>query len=64
MAPSLLRNTFRVAHQAMASSPRAGFRQSWVRAGQTGLYSTGKGAGQGDDDLLDAMMAGMDSDFK
>ncbi|KAG0253021.1 37S ribosomal protein, mitochondrial [Mortierella polycephala] len=48
---------------------------SWVRASQASMYSTGKdsgagsgsgsgsGAGAGDDDILDAMMAGMESDF-
>jgi len=36
-----------------------------MRATQAGLYSTGKGSGfdDGDDDLLDAMMVGMESDF-
>lgn len=35
-----------------------------MRAGQAGMYSTGKGSsGAGDDDMLDAMMAGMESDF-
>ncbi|KAF8940299.1 37S ribosomal protein, mitochondrial [Dissophora ornata] len=34
-----------------------------MRATQVGLYSTGKGSGSDDDDILDAMMAGMDSDF-
>lgn len=40
--------------------------RTWMRAGQTALYSTGKGSGSGlgDDDILDAMMAGMESDFK
>jgi len=38
--------------------------RTWMRAGQTALYSTGKGSGLGDDDILDAMMAGMESDFK
>ncbi|KAF9179695.1 37S ribosomal protein, mitochondrial [Haplosporangium sp. Z 767] len=47
--------------------------RSWIRASQASMYSTGKdsgagsgsgsGAGTGDDDLLDAMMAGMESDF-
>ncbi|KAG0347895.1 37S ribosomal protein, mitochondrial [Podila humilis] len=74
MASSLFRNTFRVAQQAMASTRGAGIRQSWIRTGQAGFYSTENGSSsssgssgsgqQGDDDLLDAMMAGMDSDFK
>jgi len=40
--------------------------RTWMRTGQTALYSTGKksGSGLGDDDILDAMMAGMESDFK
>src|SRR5689334_22982806 len=37
---------------------------TWLRASQANLYSTGKGAGSSsEDDMLDAMMAGMDSDF-
>ncbi|KAK3826467.1 MAG: ribosomal protein S2, flavodoxin-like domain-containing protein [Linnemannia elongata] len=73
MTPSLLRSSFRVVQQAMASSPRVALRtttqsqmsRTWMRAGQAGMYSTGKGsgAGAGDDDMLDAMMAGMESDF-
>ncbi|KAG0380899.1 MAG: ribosomal protein S2, flavodoxin-like domain-containing protein [Linnemannia gamsii] len=71
MAPSLLRSSFRVVQQAMASSPRVALRttqsqmsRTWMRAGQAGMYSTGKGSGAGgEDDMLDAMMAGMESDF-
>ncbi|KAF9928728.1 37S ribosomal protein, mitochondrial [Linnemannia zychae] len=73
MTPSLLRNSFRVAQQTLASSPRVALRttqtqlsRTWMRASQVGMYSTGKGSGSGagEDDMLDAMMAGMDSDFK
>ncbi|KAF9584804.1 37S ribosomal protein, mitochondrial [Lunasporangiospora selenospora] len=41
-----------------------------MRASQTGLYSTSSGSGSGsgsgvdDDDMLDAMLAGMETDFK
>ncbi|KAF9110148.1 37S ribosomal protein, mitochondrial [Mortierella sp. AM989] len=76
MAPSLLRSSFRAAQLVMANSPRVAFRttqqhagRTWMRATQVGLYSTddksGSGSGEdaGDDDILDAMMAGMDSDF-
>ncbi|KAF9123392.1 37S ribosomal protein, mitochondrial [Mortierella sp. 14UC] len=73
MAPSLLRSSFRVVQQAMASSPRVALRptqsqmsRTWMRAGQAGMYSTGKGSGSGaggEDDMLDAMLAGMESDF-
>ncbi|KAG0368922.1 37S ribosomal protein, mitochondrial [Gamsiella multidivaricata] len=46
--------------------------RTWVRATQANMYSTGKGSGSesgsgsnvGDDDILDAMLAGMDMDFK
>ncbi|KAG0005827.1 37S ribosomal protein, mitochondrial [Entomortierella chlamydospora] len=59
----------------MASSPRVALRatqhtsRTWMRATQVSLYSTGDKPGSGsgsdadDDDILDAMMAGMDSDF-
>ncbi|KAF9360143.1 37S ribosomal protein, mitochondrial [Mortierella sp. AD094] len=59
----------------MASSPRVALRttqhtsRTWMRATQVSLYSTGdkpgsgSGSDAGDDDILDAMMAGMDSDF-
>ncbi|KAF8978501.1 37S ribosomal protein, mitochondrial [Entomortierella lignicola] len=76
MATSLLRNSFRAAQAAMASSPRVALRatqqhtgRTWMRATQINLYSTGDKSGSGsgsdvgDDDILDAMMAGMESDF-
>ncbi|KAG0203582.1 37S ribosomal protein, mitochondrial [Mortierella sp. GBA30] len=70
MAPSLLRSSFRAAQQVMVNSPRVAVRtqtqmnRTWLRASQTNLYSTGKGSGSSnEDDMLDAMMAGMDSDF-
>ncbi|KAF9365998.1 37S ribosomal protein, mitochondrial [Mortierella sp. NVP85] len=72
MAHTLFRNSFRAVHGVMGSSPRAALRLSpkhasrtWMRTTQTGLYSTGKGSDfdDGDDDLLDAMMVGMESDF-
>ncbi|KAF9571835.1 37S ribosomal protein, mitochondrial [Mortierella alpina] len=71
MAPTLLRSSFRAVQHAMASSPRAAVRttqtqmtRTWLRASQVSLYSTGKGSGSSnEDDMLDAMMAGMDADF-
>ncbi|KAI1320032.1 37S ribosomal protein, mitochondrial [Mortierella claussenii] len=57
----------------MASNPRVALlaaqqhtTRPWIRVTQVSMYSTGKGSGSGsesEDDILDAMMAGMDSDF-
>lgn len=49
---------------ALRTTTQSQMSRTWMRAGQAGMYSTGKGSsGAGDDDMLDAMMAGMESDF-
>ncbi|KAG0236833.1 ribosomal protein S2, flavodoxin-like domain-containing protein [Mortierella sp. GBAus27b] len=72
MAHTLLRSSFRAVRQVMASGPRATLRvnqtqgpRTWARATQGALYSTGKESGpdDGDDDLLDAMMANIEHDY-
>ncbi|KAF9425183.1 37S ribosomal protein, mitochondrial [Entomortierella beljakovae] len=75
MATSLFRNSLRSVQLAINANSRVAAgratqqhtSRTWMRATQANLYSTGNGSGSGsdsgDDDILNAMMAGMETDF-